>query len=65
MVHPALGVVAQSAQRAPAESVQRSLVRRALTGQHPETPEAIISWLEETVAGWNTAPTPFVWGGKR
>jgi hypothetical protein len=21
--------------------------------------------VEQTVAGWNTKPTPFVWGGKR
>jgi len=48
-----------------AESLQRIISRRALAGQHPETPEAIIGWLEETVAGWNMAPTPFVWGGKR
>jgi len=48
-----------------AESVQRIISRRALAGQHPQTPEAIIGWLEETVAGWNHAPTPFVWGGKR
>jgi len=48
-----------------AESVQRIIVRRALAGQHPQTPEEIIGWLEETVAGWNAAPTPFVWGGKR
>jgi hypothetical protein len=48
-----------------AESVQRILVRRALAGQHPQTPEEIIAWLEETVAGWNQHPTPFVWGGKR
>ncbi len=48
-----------------AESIQRIIVRRALTGQHPQTPEEIIGWLEETVAGWNQAPTPFVWGGKR
>ena len=48
-----------------AESVQRIIVRRALAGQHPQTPEEIIGWLEETVAGWNVAPTPFVWGGKR
>jgi hypothetical protein len=48
-----------------AESVQRILVGRALAGQHPETPAQLISWLEETVAGWNTAPTPFVWDGKR
>jgi len=48
-----------------AESVQRIISRRALAGQHPETPQEIIGWLEETVAGWNTTPTPFVWGGKR
>jgi hypothetical protein len=48
-----------------AESVQRILVRRALCGQHPQTPDQIITWLEETVAGWNAAPTPFTWHGKR
>ena len=48
-----------------AESVQRILVRRALAGQHPHTPEEIITWLEATVAGWNADPTPFTWGGKR
>lgn len=48
-----------------AESVQRILVRRALGGQHPETPEQLIAWLEETVAGWNAQPTPFTWQGKR
>ncbi len=48
-----------------AESLQRIIVRRALAGQHPETPAEIIVWLEETVAGWNAAPTPFVWEGKR
>lgn len=48
-----------------AESLQRIIVRRALTGQYPQSPEEIIRWLEETVAGWNAAPTPFVWGGKR
>ena len=48
-----------------AESLQRIIVRRALVGQHPQTPEEIITWLEETVAGWNQAPTPFVWDGKR
>ena len=25
----------------------------------------LITWLEDTVAGWNSAPTPFVWDGKR
>jgi hypothetical protein len=40
-------------------------MRRALCGQHPQTPEQIITWLEETVAGWNAAPTPLTWLGKR
>jgi hypothetical protein len=48
-----------------AESLQRILGRRALSGQHPQTPAQIITWLEETVAGWNAAPTPFTWHGKR
>lgn len=48
-----------------AESIQRILKRRALDGHDPQTPEEIIAWLEATAAGWNRAPTPFVWGGKR
>ena len=48
-----------------AESVQRILVRRALAGQQPQDAEEVITWLEATVRGWNAAPTPFVWGGKR
>jgi transposase len=48
-----------------AESIQRILKRRALEGQHPQTPEEIIASLEATARGWNQAPTPFVWGGKR
>jgi hypothetical protein len=48
-----------------AESLQRILKRRALDGQHPQTPAQIITWLEETAAGWNTQPTPFTWHGKR
>jgi len=48
-----------------AESVQRIICGRALRGQHPRTVVELISWLEETVAGWNAAPTPFVWDGKR
>jgi hypothetical protein len=48
-----------------AESVQRIIVPRALAGQHPKNAQEIISWLEQTVAGWNKEPTPFVWNGKR
>ncbi len=48
-----------------AESIQRILKRRALDGHHPQTPTEIIAWLEATADGWNRAPTPFVWGGKR
>jgi hypothetical protein len=48
-----------------AESIQRVLVHRALDGQHPTSPEQVMQWLEDTAAGWNAAPTPFVWGGKR
>lgn len=48
-----------------AESIQRILKRRALDGQHPTTPDEIIAWLEATARGWNRAPTPFEWGGKR
>jgi hypothetical protein len=48
-----------------AEALQRIIVRRALSGQHPQTPAEIITWLEDTVAAWNEDPTPFVWGGKR
>lgn len=48
-----------------AESIQRILIRRALDGQQPETPQAIIADLEAVARSWNQAPTPFVWGGKR
>jgi hypothetical protein len=48
-----------------AESIQRILVRRALEGQHPEHAPDVMDWLAATVRGWNAAPTPFVWGGKR
>ncbi len=48
-----------------AESVQRIVVRRALCGEHLQSTEAVIRWLEETVEGWNRHTTPFVWGGKR
>jgi len=48
-----------------AESIQRILVRRALSGQHPRHAGEIIVWLEATARSWNRAPTPFLWGGKR
>ena len=48
-----------------AESIQRILERRAMAGQHPETPAQIIGWLESATRGWNRQPTAFVWGGKR
>jgi hypothetical protein len=48
-----------------AESVQRIVVRRALVGQHPETADQLLTWLAAGVRGWNAAPTPFEWGGKR
>ena len=48
-----------------AESVQRILVRRALDGQHPQSQDDLITWLDDSVVGWNAHPTPFVWHGKR
>lgn len=48
-----------------AESVQRIIVRRALDGQHPTSAAEVMTWLSQAVAGWNAAPTPFGWGGKR
>lgn len=48
-----------------AESIQRILVSRALSGQSPSGPEQIMGWLEATARAWNREPTPFVWGGKR
>ena len=48
-----------------AESVQRIIVRRALSGQHPQTAQEIKDWLAATVRGWNADPTPFEWAGKR
>jgi hypothetical protein len=48
-----------------AESLQRIIVRRALSGPHPQSVEPVIGWLEQTVVGWNKHPTPFIWNGKR
>jgi hypothetical protein len=48
-----------------AESLRRILVRRALAGQHPQTPQDIIDTLEATARAWDADPTPFVSGGRR
>ena len=48
-----------------AESIQRILKRRALDGQHPETPQQIMDRFETAAKVWNQHPTPFEWGGKR
>jgi DDE superfamily endonuclease len=48
-----------------AESIQRILKRRALDGQHPETPQQIIERFEMAAQVWNQQPTAFEWGGKR
>lgn len=48
-----------------AESVQRILVRRAVSGQSFESPEAVMASLEAVAKGWNADPTPFAWGGRR
>jgi hypothetical protein len=48
-----------------AESIQRILVRRALSGTHPQSPREIIGWLEAVARAWDRDPTPFEWGGRR
>src|SRR5689334_25097107 len=48
-----------------AESIERVLKRRALDGQHPQSPDEIGCWFEQTARAWNEQPTPFVWDGKR
>lgn len=48
-----------------AEAIQRILKRRALAGQHPQSPAEIGTWFEQTAQAWNRQPTPFVWHGKR
>src|SRR4051794_9231628 len=48
-----------------AESIERVLKRRALDGQHPQSPTEIGRWFEQTARAWNAQPTPFVWNGKR
>ena len=36
-----------------AEAIQRILSTRALAGQHPQSADELIHWLEDTVAAWN------------
>jgi hypothetical protein len=48
-----------------AELIQRIVAVRALAGQLPCNSQQIIAWLAATARGWNGAPTPFVWRGKR
>jgi hypothetical protein len=48
-----------------AESIQRILTRRALSGTHPQSAQELIGWLEAVARGWNRDPTPFEWGGRR
>jgi len=48
-----------------AESIQRILRRRALSGHRPQTPQQIMDWFEAVAQAWNQHPTPFEWGGKR
>jgi hypothetical protein len=48
-----------------AESLLRILTRRALAGQHAQSAAELQDWLAAAVRGWNAAPTPFEWGGKR
>jgi hypothetical protein len=48
-----------------AESMLRILTRRALAGQHAQSAAELRNWLAAAVRGWNAAPTPFEWGGRR
>jgi len=48
-----------------AESIQRVLKRRALTGTHPANPDEIMTRFDAVAEHGNATPTPFVWGGKR
>src|SRR6266704_923293 len=44
-----------------AESLQRIIQRRALSGQHPADAQTLMIWLTDAVEGWNRHPTPFIW----
>ena len=40
-------------------------VLKMLMGRPVSIEQEIMDWLAATVRGWNAAPTPFCWGGKR
>jgi hypothetical protein len=48
-----------------AESAQRIIIRRVISGQHYETSEELMGALCSASHWWNENPTPFIWGGKR
>ena len=48
-----------------AESIQRILKGRALSGEEPTSPAQIMEWFVAVAEHWNANSTPFVWGGKR
>jgi hypothetical protein len=48
-----------------AASVPRILIRRALSGQHPQSAQQVIDWLEQPGKGWKKKPTPCIWNGQR
>ena len=48
-----------------AESIQRILVRSALAGQNPETPEQIIYWVEAVARARDSGPIPLEWGSAK
>jgi hypothetical protein len=47
-----------------AESLPRVLKRRARDGQHPTSPDEMLTRFDAVVRHWNKDPTPFVWGGR-
>jgi hypothetical protein len=48
-----------------AESAQRIIIRRVISGQHYQTSEELISALSSALRWWSANPIPFIWGGKR
>jgi len=48
-----------------AESIRRSLGRRALDGRHPTSVAEIMAWFESSSRRRDEDPMPFEWGGRR